>query len=67
MIKLDKCVVITGRNELKILAKDISCKCKCKFDGRKCNSDQQWNNDKCWCECKQNIKLMWKNIYVKKI
>ena len=18
----------------------------------KCNSDQWWNNDKCWCECK---------------
>ena len=39
--------VIKGINEFKTLAKHISCKCKCKFDGRKCNSDQSWNNDKC--------------------
>ena len=30
----------------------MSCKCKCRFDGRKCNSDEWWNNNKCWCECK---------------
>ena len=45
--------VITGINEFKTLAKHISCECKCKFDGRKCNSDQSWNNDKCWCECQK--------------
>ena len=39
--------MITGRNESKTLAKDISCKRKCKFDGTKCNSNQWWNNDKC--------------------
>ena len=38
---------------IKILAKDMSCKCKCRFDERKCNSDQWWNKDKCWCECKK--------------
>ena len=32
--------MITGINESKILTKCISCECKCKFDGRKCNSDQ---------------------------
>ena len=37
----------TEINELKTLAKHISCGCKCKFDERKCNSDQCWNNDKC--------------------
>ena len=31
----------------------ISCECKCRFDRRKCNSDQLWNNDKYQCECKQ--------------
>ena len=31
--------MIIGINELKTLKKHISCKCKCKFDGRKCNSD----------------------------
>ena len=39
--------MITVINELKTLAKYISCKCKCKFDGRKCNSNQKWNKDKC--------------------
>ena len=45
--------MITGINESKVLTKHISCECKCRFDGRKCNSDQWWNNDKCRCECKK--------------
>ena len=45
--------MITGINESKTLTKHI-CKCKCKFDGRKCNSNQKWNNDKCRCECKKH-------------
>ena len=32
--------MITGIKESKTLTKHISCKCKCKFDGNKCNSDQ---------------------------
>ena len=31
--------LITGKNESKTLRKHISCKCKCQFDGRKCNSN----------------------------
>ena len=46
--------MITGINELKTLTKHISHECKCKFNGRKCNSNQKWNNDKCWCECKKH-------------
>ena len=30
-------------------------KCKCKFNGRKCNSYQKWSNDKRWCECIKHI------------
>ena len=30
--------MITVMNELKILTKHISCKCKYKLDGRKCDS-----------------------------
>ena len=39
----------------KLLTKDLSCICKCKFIfvGKKCNSDQWWNNNKCLCECKK--------------
>ena len=36
----------TGKNESKVLTKDIPCKCKRKFDERKRNSNQKWNNDK---------------------
>ena len=39
--------MITRINESRILTKHISCKCECKFDGRKCNLNQRWNNDKC--------------------
>ena len=46
--------MIAGINELKTLTKHISSQCKFKFDGRKCNSNQWWNNDKCRCECKRH-------------
>ena len=51
--KFDVFTMITGINEWKILLKKrTSCECNCKSDGRKYNSNQKWNNDKCWCECK---------------
>ena len=37
---LSMSIMITGINELKSLAKHIPCECKCKFDERKCNSNQ---------------------------
>ena len=48
--------MITGINESKTLTKHVSCEFKCKFDGRKCNSNPKWNNDKCCCECKNPKK-----------
>ena len=47
--------MITGINESKTLTEHISCECKCNFDGRKCNSDQWWNNDKCQCQRKKHV------------
>ena len=44
--------MITGISESKTLTKHISCKCESKFDGRKCNSNPECNNDEYWCECK---------------
>ena len=32
--------MITGINESNVLTKDISCERKCRFDGKKCKSDQ---------------------------
>ena len=54
--------MITGKNKSKILTKDISCKCKCEFYGRTCNSNQYWNNDKCRCECKKCH--IWEKDYI---
>ena len=55
--------IITRINEWKTLTKrmlTLSCKCKCRFDGRKCNSDQWWNNN--------NVDVSVKNVmHVKKI
>ena len=45
--------MITGINKSKTWAKHISCKCKCKFDWRKCVSDHWWSNNKCRCESKK--------------
>ena len=49
--KLSVFNITTEINELKTL--HISCECRCRFDGRKCNSCQWWNNNKCLCECKK--------------
>ena len=45
--------MITAINESKTLTKHISSKYKCKLDGKKCNPDEWWNSDKCWCKCKK--------------
>ena len=54
--------MITGLNESKILIKSISCGCKCKLDGRRRNSNQKGNNDKCRHGCKTIIDM--KKIYL---
>ena len=56
--------MITGMNESKILTKHISCKFKCKFDGRKCNSNQKYNNDKSRCKCKKHHHICEKTLYL---
>ena len=52
-LNLSKFSMITGTNESKTLTKHISCGYKCRFNGRKLNSDGWWNNNKSWCECKK--------------
>ena len=54
--------IITSVNELiKTLPKLLSWEYKCRFDGRKCNSDEWWNNDQCSCECDVNSTFDCKN------
>ena len=49
--------MITEINDSKTLTKHSPCECKCKFDGRKCNSNQKWNNDKYQCECQKTSHI----------
>ena len=49
-------------NESKTLTKHISCEYKCKFGGRKSNSDQWWNNDKYQREYK--IRHVYEKYYL---
>ena len=49
-------------NESKTLTKHVSCECKCKFDGRNCNSDQWSNNNKSPCFCKK--RHVWEKDYI---
>ena len=46
--------LLTGINESKTLTKHISCEYNYKCDGRKCNSNRWWDNDKCRCEGKKH-------------
>ena len=57
--------MITSSHESKTLTKDMSCECKCKFDGRKCSSNQKWNNHNLWYGCKNPKKIVRKKIYLK--
>ena len=43
-------------NESKTLIKQISCVCKCKFDGKKCNLRLNVNVKIYQCECKNLVK-----------
>ena len=38
-----------NKNEAKTMAKNISCDCKCKFNGTTYYSNQKWNNKTCQC------------------
>ena len=39
--------ILSRINESKTLTNHLACKCKYKFDGGKCYSNQKWNNGKC--------------------
>lgn len=47
--------MITRKNESKTLKTHISFKCWYTFHDKKCNSNQNWNHNKCWCQC-NNLK-----------
>lgn len=38
------------------MVKQNSCDWKCRFDGKKCNSKQTWDDDSCRSWCKKTLK-----------
>ena len=47
--------LMSGANEIRLTEWHETCKCECRLDAIVCNNKQCWNNDKCWCECKELI------------
>ena len=39
------------------MTEHISCDCKCELNSTTCNSNQEWNNKTCPCECKNYCKF----------
>ena len=37
------------------LERHETCKCKCRLDGSVCNNKQRWDEDKCRCECREEL------------
>ena len=47
--------LMTSTNETRHIKWHETCKCICRLDKIICNSKQQWNKDKCRCQCKELI------------
>ena len=69
MIRTEKCLLLMLQKNLNVKVFNLmsrtnetrrirwheTCKCKCRLDASLCNNKQRWNDDKCWCECKELI------------
>ena len=42
-------------NKTKQISWYETCTHNCRLDASICNNKRHWNNDKCWCECKELI------------
>ena len=47
--------LMSRNNETRHIKWHETCKCKCRLDANVCNNKQRWNDDKCWCECRELI------------
>ena len=43
--------LMSRKNKTKQIKWHESCKCACRLDPNICNNKQEWNKDKCRCEC----------------
>ena len=53
-------------NETRKITWYKTCKCICRFTKAVCNDKQEWNKNKCRCECKEDLmdKLIWDKGYI---
>ena len=42
-------------NETRKIIWHETCKCICRFTGAVCNNKQEWNENKCKCDCKEDL------------
>ena len=42
-------------NQIKHIEWHKTCKCKCGLDSSVCNNKRKWNEDKCKCECREEL------------
>ena len=42
-------------NQKRHIEQHETCKCKHRLDSSVCNNKQRWNEDKCRCECREQL------------
>ena len=47
--------LMSWSNQVKHIEWNETCKCKCRLDACVCNNKQRWNEDKCRCECREEL------------
>ena len=47
--------LMSWSNQTKHIEWHETCKCKCKLNSSVCNNKQKWNEDKCRCECREEL------------
>ena len=48
-------ILMSRTNETRHIKWHETCRCICRLDVIVFNNKQRWNNDKCWCKCKELI------------
>ena len=47
--------LMSWSNQTKRIKWYETCKCKCRLDASVCNNKQRWDEDKCRCECREEL------------
>ena len=47
--------LMSFNNQIRQIEWHETCECKCRLDSSVCNKKQRWNEDKCRCECREEL------------